>query len=215
MEDNNEIIRAKKKIKDKLISKELTDIIVGLIAFIMLSVIFGYIGYSFCLDNGYDIQKGIVFGILFPMGIAILKETNLGNKFTYIIYVVLYFILPDYIPTYIGIILLFIIILSFIGLFISTIKKDRSEEIDRIYRQEYCNTTKMSKLKIPIDYKQQKTSKDKSTDFSFPEEKHYCERCFKEISQEEYELYDDMCEECFEETHYDFDGNPRKDYWNY
>lgn len=215
MEDNNEVIRAKKKIRDKLISQELTDIIVGLIAFIMLSVIFGYIGYSFCLDNGYDIKKGIVFGILFPMGIAILKETNLGNKFTYIIYVVLYFILPDYIPTYIGIILLFIIILSFIGLFISTIKKDRSEEIDRIYRQEYCHSTKMSKLKIPIDYKQQKTSEDKSADFNFQEEKHYCERCFKEISQEEYELYDDMCEECFEETHYDFDGNPRKDYWNY
>ena len=66
-----------------------------------------------------------------------------------------------------------------------------------------------------LDYKQQKTSKDKSAYFNFPEEKHYCERCFKEITQEEYELYDDMCEECFEETHYDFDGNPREDYWNY
>ena len=32
---------------------------------------------------------------------------------------------------------------------------------------------------------------------------------------EEYELYDEMCEECFEETHYDFNGNPREDYWNY
>lgn len=212
MEKSDEIIRAKKKIKDKLISQELTDIIVGLIAFIMLSGVFGYIGYSFCLDNGYDIQKGIVFGILFPMGIAILKETNLGNKFTYIIYVVLYFILSDYIPTYIGIILLFISILSFIGLFIATIKKDRSEEIDGIYRQEYCQQLKKSKT---MDYKQQKTSEDKSSKFNVSEEKHYCERCFKEISQEEYELYDDMCEECFEDTYYDFDGNPRDDYWNY
>ena len=95
MENNNEITRVKKKIRDKLISEELTDIIVGLISFLILSGIFGYIGYKFCLDNGYDIQKGIVFGILFPMGIAILKETNLGNKFTYIIYVVLYFIVSS------------------------------------------------------------------------------------------------------------------------
>ena len=213
MEDNNEIIRAKKKIKDKLISKELTDIIVGLISFIMLSAIFGYIGYSFCLDNGYDIQKGIVFGILFPMGIAILKESNFGSKITYIAYTILYFILLNYIPTYIGIALLCLIILLFIGIFISVLKKDRSEEIDKIYRQEYCNSTKKPKFKRSADYK--KTIIDKSEDSNFPEEKYYCERCFKEISQEEYELYDDMCEECFEETHYDFDGNPRKDYWNY
>lgn len=215
MENNNEITRVKKKIRDKLISEELTDIIVGLISFLILSGIFGYIGYKFCLDNGYDIQKGIVFGILFPMGIAILKETNLGNKFIYIIYGVLYFILLDYIPTYVGIALLCIIVLLFIGIFISVLKKDRSEEIDRIYRQEYCHSTKMTKFKRPTDHKQPKTIKDKSVDFNFPEEKYYCERCFKEITQEEYELYDDMCEECFEETHYDFDGNPREDYWNY
>ena len=149
------------------------------------------------------------------MGIAILKETNLGNKFIYIIYGVLYFILLDYIPTYVGIALLCIIVLLFIGIFISVLKKDRSEEIDRIYRQEYCHSTKMTKFKRPTDHKQPKTIKDKSVDFNFPEEKYYCERCFKEITQEEYELYDDMCEECFEETHYDFDGNPREDYWNY
>ena len=179
----------------------------------MLSAIFGYIGYSFCLDNGYDIQKGIVFGILFPMGIAILKESNFGSKITYIAYTILYFILLNYIPTYIGIALLCLIILLFIGIFISVLKKDRSEEIDKIYRQEYCNSTKKPKFKRSADYK--KTIIDKSEDSNFPEEKYYCERCFKEISQEEYELYDDMCEECFEETHYDFDGNPREDYWNY
>ena len=107
-------------------------------------------------------------------------------------------------------ILLFIIILLFIAVFISVLKKDRSEEVERIYRQEYC-----SKNKIPEKYKQQEINRDKNIDINFPEEKYYCERCFKEISQEEYELYDDMCEECFEETHYDFDGNPREDYWNY
>ena len=31
-------------------------------------------------------------------------------------------------------------------------------------------------------------------------EEYYCERCFKKISEEEFELYDCMCEECFEEV---------------
>ena len=117
MEDNEQII--KRKIKDDLISKELTELLVGLISFFILSGICGYIGYSFCLDNNYDVPKGIVFGVLFPMGIALLKETNFGSKFTYVLYTIIYFVLLDYIPTYIGIILLFIIILLFVAVFVS------------------------------------------------------------------------------------------------
>ena len=209
MSDNKETAKIKKKISNELKSRELTQIIIGLLCFFVLSGIFGYIGYSFCLDNNYDIQRGIVFGILFPMGIAILKETNFENKFIYVAYTLIYFFLLDYIPTYIGIVLLFIIILLFVALFVSVLRKDRSEEVDRIYRQEHCNEVKISE-----NYKQLK-DQDKDIDFNFLEEVYYCERCFKRISQEEYELYDDMCEECFEETHYDFDGNPREDYWNY
>ena len=209
MSDNKETAKIKKKISNELKSRELTQIIIGLLCFFVLSGIFGYIGYSFCLDNNYDIQRGIVFGILFPMGIAILKETNFENKFIYVAYTLIYFFLLDYIPTYIGIVLLFIIILLFVAVFVYVLRKDRSEEVDRIYRQEHCNEVKISE-----NYKQLK-DQDKDIDFNFLEEVYYCERCFKRISQEEYELYDDMCEECFEETHYDFDGNPREDYWNY
>ena len=46
-------------------------------------------------------------------------------------------------------------------------------------------------------------------------EKYYCERCDKRISKEEYEQYGDLCEECFDEVYYDFDGNFREDYWKY
>lgn len=209
MSDNKETAKIKKKISNELKSRELTQIIIGLLCFFVLSGIFGYIGYSFCLDNNYDIQRGIVFGILFPMGIAILKETNFENKFIYVAYTLIYFFLLDYIPTYIGIVLLFIIILLFVAVFVYVLRKDRSEEVDRIYRQEHCNEVKISE-----NYKQL-NDQDEDIDFNFLEEVYYCERCFKRISQEEYELYDDMCEECFEETHYDFDGNPREDYWNY
>ena len=106
--------------------------------------------------------------------------------------------------------MLLIIILSFIGLFISVIKKDRTEEVDRIYRLEHANSINQTEK-----YEKTKVNVSKKVAFDFPEERYYCERCFKEISQEEYELYDCMCEECFEEIHYDFDGNPREDYWNY
>ena len=202
-------VRSKEEINNILKSAELTELLVRLISFFILSGICGYIGYSFCLDNNYDVPKGIVFGILFPMGIALLKEANFGSKFTYVVYTIIYFVLLDYIPTYIGIVLLFIIILLFVAVFVSVLKKDRSEEVDRIYRQEHCNEVKISE-----NYKQLK-DQDKDIDFNFLDEVYSCERCFKRISQEEYELYDDMCEECFEETHYDFDGNPREDYWNY
>lgn len=65
-----------------------------------------------------------------------------------------------------------------------------------------------------IEKKYNNTSSYSNYDFN-TEEEYECERCFKKISQEEFELYDGMCEECFDETHYDFDGNPREDYWNY
>jgi hypothetical protein len=39
----------------------------------------------------------------------------------------------------------------------------------------------------------------------------YCERCFKEISEEEYELYDCMCEDCHMDMHIDNDGNYTED----
>ena len=200
----------KKKIKNNLISADLTPIIVRLLCFLIISGIFGYIGYSFCLDNGYDIQRGIISAISFPMGIALLKGFNFESKLIYIIYTILFFLLLDYIPTYVGIILLFVIVLLFILEFISVLKDDRTEEIDRIYRQE-----RKSKVKRINKYSQQNKKENEYIKINSMKEKYYCERCFKEISEEEYELYDEMCEECFEETHYDFNGNPREDYWNY
>ena len=32
------------------------------------------------------------------------------------------------------------------------------------------------------------------------EESFYCERCFKKISEEEYEMNDGMCEDCYEDV---------------
>ena len=221
MRKNEEEI--KKEIKKDLINEDLNDILKGLISFLILSIIFGYIGYRFCLDNNYDVQRGIVFSILFAIGFSFLKAINRG-KIAYFIYIIIYFIVLEYIPTFIGIALIFIIILLFIAAFVVALKKDRTEEIETLYRGEYrFKKNKKERIKKHKEY-EEKTKSENNTetvtkiqdiDDELPKKSFCCERCFKEISEEEYELHDGMCEECFDESHYDSDGNPRKDYWNY
>lgn len=197
MSNNEEII--KKKISDELKNKELTDLIIKIIYFLIPSVIFGYIGYSFCIDNNYDIQKGIVFGSLFPVGLALLKELTSGRTFTYIGYTIIYLILIDYLHAFVGIILLIIIILMFIAFFISIIKKDRTEEVNKIYKTEYCKPIKKINNKNLNQYISKKSNFEE-TKYNQIQEEYECERCFKRISEEEYDLHDGMCEECFDDT---------------
>ncbi len=40
------------------------------------------------------------------------------------------------------------------------------------------------------------------TPFRTENEKFYCERCFKRISKEEYEMNDCMCEDCYTDVNY-------------
>ena len=212
MRKNEEEI--KKEIKKDLINEDLNDILKGIISFIMLSIIFWYIGYKFCIDNNYDVQRGIVFSILFALGLSFLGAIDRG-KIAYIIYAILYLIIFSYIPTLIGIALIFILIMLFIAAFVVAVKRDRTEEIKA---NKYKYLFRKSKPKTKSYINKDKSSKEieqKNIDDELQKEKFCCERCFKEISEEEYELHDGMCEECFDESHYDSDGNPREDYWNY
>lgn len=212
MRKNEEEI--KQQIKKDLINEDLNDILIGLICFLILSIILGYVGYSFGIHNNYDVQRGIVFSILFAIGLSFLKAINRG-KIAYFIYIIIYFIVLDYIPTFIGIALIFIIILLFIASFVVALKRDRTKEI-KAYKYEYLYRKSKLKTKSYINKAKSSTEiEQENIDDELPKEKFCCERCFKEISEEEYELHDGMCEECFDESHYDSDGNPRKDYWNY
>ena len=53
-----------------------------------------------------------------------------------------------------------------------------------------------------IDIKPKSNTKAKKQEVNDLEE-YYCERCLKKISYEDYEIYDGMCEECFEEIDLD------------
>ena len=89
MRKNEEEI--KQEIKKDLINEDLNDILKGLISFLILSLLFGYIGYKFCIDNNYDVQRGIVFSILFALGISLLETINCG-KIAFFIYIIIFFI---------------------------------------------------------------------------------------------------------------------------
>ena len=67
--ENSEKVNNQVDIKKELISKELTELIKSLLAFIILAVLFGYAGYTYSIDNNLDIKHGIVFGSLFPLGL--------------------------------------------------------------------------------------------------------------------------------------------------
>ena len=212
--ENSEEDKNKEDIKRELISKELTEVIKGLLACIGLAILFGYAGFTYCVDNNEDVKHGIVFGSIFPFGIALMKGAGIGNGFTYVIYTIAYICLVDYVPTFVGYIILFVIVAIFILWFIRIERKDRTDEISKINnRTNYTNPrTTIAKpinkvgyspiLDEEIDYDEEKEFLDEDEKLECE-----CERCFKKISYEEYELNDFMCEDCYQEVHTDKHGN--------
>ncbi len=212
---DKELEKSNQDIKNELISKDLTELLKPLLAFVLLVLLFGYAGYSYSLDNNEDIRHGIIFGSLFPLGIALIKFLNLDNFFIYIIYTIAYICIVKYIPTFVGVTILLIIIAVFVEAFIQIEKKDRTEQIKSI---------KNNKSKIIHPVPNNNTQPIKRTYISeinepIHEEKEYgiidedekleyeCELCLKKISYEEYELYDGYCEDCFYDVHIDDKGN--------
>lgn len=217
--ENSEKVKNKVDIKKELISKELTELIKSLLAFIFLTVLFGYAGYTYSIDNNQDIKHGIVFGSLFPLGIALIKTLDIGNAFIYIVYTIAYICRIDYVPTFVEFIILFTIIAIFIFCFIRIEKKDRTEEISKIsnlnnnvnYTKPNTKITRQKEI-IKEDYIpiiDEEIENDGEKDFLDEYEKLdcECERCFKKISFEEYELNDFMCEDCYQDVHTDKHGN--------
>ena len=223
--ENSEEVNKKIDIERKRISEELTELIKLLLAFILLGVSFGYIGYTYSIANNQDIKHGIVFGSLFPLGIGLIKALDIGNTFIYIVYTIAYICLIEYVPTFVGFIILFTIIAIFIIRFICIERKNRTKGVvSKINNLNNANDTKPKtntiipkpKEIIKEDYIpiiDEKIEANTKNDFMDEEEKleFECERCFKKISFEEYELNDSMCEDCYEDVHTDKHGNFHED----
>ena len=83
-------VKSDEDIKKELISKDLNELIKPLLIFVVLAILFGYAGYVYSVDNNQDIKHGIIFGSLFPLGIALIKAFDIENFFIYIAYTITY-----------------------------------------------------------------------------------------------------------------------------
>ncbi len=224
MEMSDEQNKEKLNIKNKLISEDLSKLLGALVVLFIASGLCGYIGYIFSIDNNLSISHGIIFGIIFPLGVGLLELFNCNNFFCFILYTILYIAVINYIPTFVGGIILFLLIGVIIIDFVYIKEKDRTEEVEEYYNHiKYIkekNESRQSAEELIREYgtiKDMENSKsDTDIDYSKRNEEVYeCEMCFKKISQEEYELYDCMCEDCFMDVHIDDDGNyHEEEFWD-
>ena len=216
MEVDNE--QNKTKIKNDLIAKDLSELLKALIIFFLVGGLCGYIGYIYSKDNNLSVTHGIIFGILFPLGVSLLELINCNNFFCFILYTIVYLAVVDFIPTFVGIIILLLVIGIFIIDFIYIEKQDRTKEIEEHLNYNKGNSTntfdnnkyfeeesigKYNSTKVEGSL----TDNSEKAYYKQEAEEFECEVCFKKISEEEYELYDGMCEDCFMDVHIDNDGN--------
>ena len=186
----------------KLRENEIETIFSKLIELLILSIIGGFVGFSFCKYNQYNIAFGIVLGIACPWGYVWVNYVSkrfydffedlyiLISIVTFGLYAILWFLVKIFISAFVGIIAMPILIVYYIYNIILALKKKNNTKYNDINLSNKNSSINMKKIKLKKD-----------------DEKYYCERCFKEISYEECELYDNMCEECFMDSHIDDDGN--------
>lgn len=154
--DSNEK-EEKEKIRRNLINKDLKDLIIVLIISIFLGVVFGAIGYYINKDTGnvYEIQKGIIFGAVYPLIMSIVLAFS-SSKILDVIITCFYIYLATIIPNYVGIIILFIFIFLMILADIYFLKKDRTKQVNNIYENQ---KQKIAREQMNVKLKKEKISK--------------------------------------------------------
>ncbi len=165
--------------------------IFGLIIFVAMISFCAYIGYVYCKDNNGNIMKGIVFGALLPFIILILDHKESFGFIGFIIITFLYVMICSYIPLLVGIIAMPFVILYFIFNVLDECKNS-VKEFDK-------NITAKNETPYKNTYTSNNCDIENNNSF-MSEEEYYCERCFKRISEEEYEMNDCMCEDCYEDV---------------
>lgn len=219
---SNKKEKSKLEIKKELISNDLSELLGALIIILLITGVCGYVGYLYSKDNNISISHGIIFGTLFPLGVSLLELFDCNNFFCFILYTIVYIAIVSFLPTFFGGIILFLIIGIIIIDFVYIKRKDRTEEINNIIEKNNVDSNKnynyninenrvYDKSNISITPSELKTVDEEIENNEnkniYTEEVYECEMCFKKISEEEYELYDGMCEDCFMDVHIDNDGN--------
>lgn len=215
-----------KKLEKKNRDEHLSKIYEQVIILFGLSIIGGIIGYLFCKDNQYPIINGIILGIACPWGYIFVDKLSktlnslpaindlyrLVCLITFGIYAILWFIIKLVLSAYAGMIVGPIIAIYYVVKIRRTWKDDYSEFAKTRYYIEYPD----EKTNYSIKNNSNTSKADNSLLIpKYEDEKYYCEMCFKEITREEYETCECLCEECYMDIHTDEEGNFREDYYKY
>lgn len=201
-----------KKIQEKnthINNEELFKAIAKFIIFMMVSVFFGYCGYTYCIDNNYNILKGIVFGALLPMILFVIDDKFGLGIIKFVILVIAWICICEYIPLFIGIIALTLVIVYGVWKIVNAYNNRTMTETTTIYEKD-GNKTNNTKIDTSYYYDtNKKHSKYNDTNIDFDEYEYYCERCDKRISEEEYIENCGLCEDCDAEVYFGerYDGD--------
>lgn len=183
---------------DEIVKQELKDATVFLPKVFVATCIFGLIGFGVGKVLNFEPVFSVIMGIL---AIPVLYSNHYfkktSNKEPFIVISLIYLLSLIYIPT--GILIIMILAFIFFYLiFLAWIAfRDRSKDV--IVENKPL-------LKTNITGKIDEIEENN-------EEKFYCERCFKEITEEEYLENDGMCEDCFSDVTLNEDGSYNEKYW--
>lgn len=200
------------KTKIKVDNDEVFNTVFKFIIFTLVSSFFGYCGYTYCIENDYNVFKGIVFGALLPMILYFIDERFGLGFIKFIILVIAWICICEYIPLFIGIITLILAIAYGIWKIIYVFKNRTSTEKISIYDDKHQNNN--IKIKTATSYTVYNTAKRYSENIKLNEYEYYCDRCDKRISEEEYIENCGLCEDCDAEVYFGerFDGDDY-DFW--
>lgn len=209
---DNKIEEEKRK-QEEIKDKELTRLMKSLFAFIVLSTLFGYIGFLYCSENGLDVQKGMTYGALFPLGLSLIREMGFGSGIVYIIYAIAYYLLAEKAPAIIGIVIIFTIIGVYIIDFIYISFKDRTPNKDeksrlinnkvkskKVEKENIINKSKVNDKAVEIEKHNLMSDDLKNSNYSTIEDISYDNGVNSFLSEEDnleesMEIGDDMIEE--------------------
>ena len=200
-----------------IINDDIIKLIAKLVGFIIVSCVFGYLGYTFAVDNNYNVQKGIVYGALFPFGAYFINDKIINNfefgtfatVLIYVLYIEFTISVLEYAPIYIGIIIIFLLFFLGIILIVEAFQENMTSENKVENKKE--NTIIKTEPVALNNIKSFETDNSESFESEIEEydliindeEPEYsCERCGEPISEEEYEDNAGLCEDCSAEVYF-------------
>lgn len=196
------------QLKNRAKINALTDLLTNIIILFLKSIFGAIVGYLLSKYIKCNEIKGIVLGIFCPWGFIFVDKITkfiyekFGDLYDLIclitvgIYAVIWFCIKLYISCYIGIIAMPILIIYYIIKIYYACKNNYTEEVQTIYKN-YAKQNDNDKNQVVIN-----TENNYKSDNQYKIE-FYCERCDKRISEETYDLYGGLCEECYTDLYID------------